>query len=172
MRSPFEQEYPGGSESANASVVALVHAGEAFLAVITRVLRRYGLSPAGAQVLAIIEGAGQPLSPTVVAERLIVSTATVTTLIDTLERRGLVIRRPDPSDRRRILVELTDEAYEVIDAFLPEIVAIQTAVMAGVTESERAALRRALASIQACLDAVDVDVIIANARPRRRPQRA
>jgi DNA-binding MarR family transcriptional regulator len=38
------------------------------------------------------------------AERLIVTTASVTSLLDTLERRGLLERRPDPTDRRRPLI--------------------------------------------------------------------
>ena len=149
-------------------MVALVQAGEAFLTLAGRALRRHGLSAAGAQVLGIIEGAGQPTSPTVIAERLIVTTATVTTLLDTLERRALIVRRPDPVDRRRVLVALTDKARGVIDTFLPEIVALQTAVMAGVSESERARLQRTLATMQAQLDCLDAAAVVAAARPRRR----
>jgi DNA-binding MarR family transcriptional regulator len=36
------------------------------------------------------------------------SSAATTTLLDRLERRGLVQRVPDPADRRRVLVEMTD----------------------------------------------------------------
>jgi DNA-binding MarR family transcriptional regulator len=44
------------------------------------------------------------------------SSAGITSRIDRLERRGLVRRLPDPDDRRGILVELTDEGLEVVDA--------------------------------------------------------
>ena len=70
--------------------------------------------------MAIIDGAGEPLSPTTIAERLIVTTATVTSLLDTLEKRGLVVRQPDPADRRKLLVSITDEARTIVDQFLPE----------------------------------------------------
>lgn len=168
---PFEREFPGGSESANACVVALVQAGEAFVSLATRALRRHGLTAAGAQVLGIIDGAGKPISPTLIAERLIVTTATVTTLLDTLERRGFVVRQPDPGDRRRVLVALTDKARETTDVFLPQIVALQTAVMAGVGEPERLALAGLLAGIAADIESVDADAVIAAARPRGARQR-
>ena len=40
----------------------------------------------------------------------------VTSRIDRLERRGLVRRLPDPDDRRGVIVELTDQGLEVVDA--------------------------------------------------------
>jgi hypothetical protein len=71
-----------------ASVVAVVQVGESFLASVEKALRHHHLSRAGREALAVLEGAGQPLSPTTIAERLIVTTASVTSLLDTLERRG------------------------------------------------------------------------------------
>ena len=44
------------------------------------------------------------------------SSAGVTSRVDRLERRGLVRRLPDPDDRRGIIVELTDQGLEVVDA--------------------------------------------------------
>jgi DNA-binding MarR family transcriptional regulator len=40
------------------------------------------------------------------------TTGAITAVIDRLERAGLARRVPDPSDRRRVLVELTPKAYE------------------------------------------------------------
>ena len=44
------------------------------------------------------------------------SSAGVTSRIDRLERRGYVRRLPDPNDRRGVLIELTDEGLEAVDA--------------------------------------------------------
>jgi DNA-binding MarR family transcriptional regulator len=49
-----------------------------------------------------------PSTPTAIAARLQVTTASTTELIDRLERAGLVTRAPHPSDRRKVLVALTD----------------------------------------------------------------
>jgi DNA-binding MarR family transcriptional regulator len=48
------------------------------------------------------------------------TTGAITTVIDRLERRGFARRVRDPADRRRVLVELTDEAREQGRAFWVE----------------------------------------------------
>jgi len=45
-----------------------------------------------------------------VAEDLGITSRTVTTLVDALEKEGLLARLPDPTDRRATLLELTDTA--------------------------------------------------------------
>ena len=146
--------------------MAIVQAGERFLASVDRALRHHHLSRAGREALAVLEGAGQPLSPTAIAQRLIVTTASVTSLLDTLERRGLVERRPDPADRRRLLVAITDDGLALVDQFLPEVVALQTAVMAPLSESQRRQLVKQLATVRDALDDLDIDAVV-RAAPRR-----
>jgi DNA-binding MarR family transcriptional regulator len=46
------------------------------------------------------------------AEATGLTTGAITTVIDRLERSGFARRRPDPADRRRVLVELTPEARD------------------------------------------------------------
>ena len=146
--------------------MALVQVSEAFVAMTNKAVRHHGLSAAGRQALAILEGSAEPLSPTTIAERLLVTTASTTSLLDTLERRGLLTRLPDPDDRRKLLVSLTEEGRQVVDDFLPEVVTLQTAVMAGLGEAERRRLMRSLAAIRAAISAVDPVAVVAGA-PRR-----
>lgn len=168
----FAQEFPGGSESANLSLVAVVQVGERFLAAVDKAMRHHRLSRAGREALAVLEGAGEPLSPTSIAERLIVTTASVTSLLDTLERRELVERRPDPTDRRRLLVVITDEGRALVDQFLPEVVALQTAVMEGLTEPQRRQLVTLLSVVGDRLEALDPDEVVRLAQPRGKPRRS
>ena len=135
-----------------------------------KAVRHHGLSAAGRQVLAILEGSDEPLSPTTIAERLLVTTASTTSLLNTLEGRGLLTRLPDPDDRRRLLVNLTEEGRRVVDDFLPEVVALQTAVMAGLSEPERRRLLRSLAAIRAAIAAVDPGDVVASAPRRVKPR--
>ena len=39
-----------------------------------------------------------------------VTARNITTIVDALEREGLLMRKPDPTDRRAILLELTERA--------------------------------------------------------------
>ena len=132
--------------SANECMVEVVRTGTAFVALANRVLSDYQLSAAARQALAVLDGAGEPLSPTEIARRLIISTASVTSLLDTLERRELVERRPDPNDRRGLLIAITPAAQRLVQQYVPQIVALQTAVMNDIDEHDRqqviAVLRR------------------------------
>lgn len=141
------------SASANECIVGIVRAGEAFVALANRALSGYQLSPAARQALAVLDGAGEPLSPTEIARRLIVTTASVTSLLDTLERRGFVERRPDPADRRRLLVAITPPAQAMVRQYVPEVVALQGAVMSGIGEEDRQQLIAILTRIREAIAA-------------------
>jgi DNA-binding MarR family transcriptional regulator len=82
------------------------------------VFGRHGLNRGEVGALSALRVAGRPhrLSPTRLARGLMLSSAGVTSRIDRLERRGLVRRLPDPDDRRGVIVELTDQGLEVVDA--------------------------------------------------------
>lgn len=50
------------------------------------------------------------------SDHLHIAPRSTTEVIDALESRGLVRRRPDPDDRRATLVELTEHGTSVLDA--------------------------------------------------------
>lgn len=50
------------------------------------------------------------------SDRLHIAPRSTTEVIDALESRDLVRRRPDPDDRRAILVEVTERGTSVLDA--------------------------------------------------------
>jgi DNA-binding MarR family transcriptional regulator len=61
-----------------------------------------------------------PQNASAIAKETALTPAAVTALIDRLETRGLVQRRPDASDRRKVLVEATDKTRELIrGTYLP-----------------------------------------------------
>ena len=154
-------------------VRAVVTAGSVLLAAMSAVERKHRLSNAAAQTLAIIEGAGGPLAPSIIAGRLMITTGSMTSLLDTLERRGLVRREPHPSDRRQLLVHLTDEGQVLVDAFLPEIVAVQTALVGGLSEADRAAAVHLTERLAEAATTIDVADAATRARPRvKRPPSA
>jgi DNA-binding MarR family transcriptional regulator len=75
-----------------------------------------------------------------------ITTGTMTSVLDTLERGGYVKRMADPNDRRRVLVDITPDAQAVLDEMLPEVQHVITAAMAGIDDD----------ALQALLDALDV----------------
>src|SRR5947209_9503710 len=83
----FEVVLPDARRLATLSSANLVRAATLMLDEINRRRRTVAhLSATASQILAVVEGAGEPVSPHVIAERLLVTSGTMTSLLDTLER--------------------------------------------------------------------------------------
>ena len=149
--SDFEARYPDASARATACAMNLVFTADLLVKRIASLLQPFDLSPASALVLSIVADAESPLPPNKIADRLIISRATVTGLIDSLERRGYVQRRPHHADRRMLLVELTDRGRQVATAFRPIVHQHQKVWLASLSEEEQHQLLAALQQVQATL---------------------
>jgi DNA-binding MarR family transcriptional regulator len=118
----FEAEYPGANRLATECYANLVRTGDLLIGLHNRQASDdHRLSPTGKMALAVIEGAGHPVEPSVVADRLVITSGSMTSMLDTLEKRGLVRRMPHPNDRRKLLVEVTDEAVAILNEMLPSL---------------------------------------------------
>jgi len=168
----FPTEFPGASVSAAELAANLVRTANELVAEVDRRRRPIaGLSASAFEALAVLDGAGEPLAAHQIAERLLVTTASMTSLLDTLARRGLVVRRPHPGDRRKILVEITPAAQEVVDRMLPVVHLAATDVFAAVPEAERQRTIRLLGGVRARLAELarqDPPAPRARVRPKRR----
>src|SRR5512147_1338773 len=109
----FERHYPGASPTATEAAMNLVRTADMLVKRIGDLVQPFGLSPSSALALSIVVDAQEPLAPNQIATRLIISRATVTGLVDSLERRGYVRRVPHTSDRRMLLVEPTESGCQV-----------------------------------------------------------
>jgi DNA-binding MarR family transcriptional regulator len=83
--------------------------------------------------------------------RLGVHRNVMVSLIDTLERQGLVQRRPHPDDRRAFAVTLTAKARDLLPALEEQSDAIEDEVTAALSPEERADLLRMLQRVAAAL---------------------
>jgi DNA-binding MarR family transcriptional regulator len=88
---------------------------EAFRAVAGRMrhqtgeaLSPWGITPGHSRALGTLLHHG-PMRLGDLAEHLHIAARSTTEVVDDLERRGLVQRRPDPGDRRATLVDLTEQ---------------------------------------------------------------
>jgi DNA-binding MarR family transcriptional regulator len=81
-----------------------------------------------------------PCTPASLADLAGVARATMTGLIDTLEKDGLVRREPDTVDRRMMYVRLTPRGREALHALLPEYFQRIAALMRPLAEGERRTL--------------------------------
>lgn len=146
----FEEEWPGTSALATECVLNLTFLHERMAAFAEALIRRHGLpSLAAFNVLTVVQGAGEPLPPSTIAERMIVSRPTMTGILATLERRDLVRRLPHGGDRRMSLVEVTPEGCARLARLRPELHQAEKRWMGCLSEAEQRVLLRTIAKLQA-----------------------
>ena len=146
----FPDEYPGGDPTSTEAYASLCRTGEALLVELDRrITATFGVSQPVATALAVIDGAGTPLTPSQVSDRVLIASATMTATLDLLERRGWIRRMPNPADRRSVLLEITPEGRATADQLLPGIRAVERSILSALTRDERALLLDLLAKVLA-----------------------
>ena len=95
--------------------------------------QRFGISRGEFDVLATLRRSGEPytLSPSTLSSTLMITSGGITGRLDKLERAGLLVRAPDPADRRGIRVTLTDEGVELVDRAVEAGLEIQREALEG-----------------------------------------
>ena len=113
MPDDFSDQTPDASVLATEAAMNTIRTADMLFDRIGRLLRPLNVSAAGGLVLGLLRDNG-PMAPSELGERLIVTRATVTGLLDSLERRGFVRRSPNPADRRSLLAEITPAGLAVV----------------------------------------------------------
>ncbi|HEY8729732.1 MAG TPA: MarR family transcriptional regulator [Acidothermaceae bacterium] len=168
----FAAEYPDGDASSTEAFASLARAGSAALQELDRhVVASFDMSQPAATVLAVVEGADAPLTPSQIGERVIAASATMTANLDLLERRGLIRRLPNPDDRRSTLIEITADGQLLADQLLPGIRVLERAAFDGLTQAERVLFLDLLAKVLARLADVAAKPPIPLTGVRHRPSR-
>ena len=103
-----------------------------------RCLDPFGLRFIDYSVLRVLELVGEPhrMSPTELSDIVVRSSGGMTQILDRLERAGLVARTPDPADRRKVLVALTDEGMRTADEANARYAAERERLLAGLSPDE------------------------------------
>lgn len=113
MPDDFYDQTPGANVLATEAVMNTLRTADMLFDQIGRLLRPLNVSAAGGLVLGILRDHG-PMSPSGLSERLIVTRATMTGVLDSLEQRKFVRRSVNPADRRSLVVEITPAGLNVL----------------------------------------------------------
>jgi MarR family transcriptional regulator, 2-MHQ and catechol-resistance regulon repressor len=109
-----------GDPLAHRALQALLRAESTVRRRVAAELSREGVSPAGFSVLVVLTTAGGSAELKTLRRRLGWSKANATEVTATLQERGFVRRRRDPSDRRLVVVDLTYSGRELVERLFPE----------------------------------------------------
>ncbi len=135
MPDDFYDQTPDANVLATEAVMNTIRTADMLFDQIGRLLRPLNVSAAGGLVLGILRDHGS-MSPSELGERLIVTRATVTGLLDSLEQRGFVRRSPNPADRRSLVVEITPAGLEVLQELRTIVHRHEKAWMGGLSDPD------------------------------------
>lgn len=106
-----------------------------------------GLNPTDLKAIVVLNDLrreGTPATPGVLGDRLGITSASTTALLDRLERRAMIRRAADPGDRRRVLVDVTQAAHDAGVAAFGGLIATLAGRLDAYPPAERAAVARFL----------------------------
>lgn len=97
------------------------HLSDTFMAISRRIRRShtaalepFGLNPSQSRALHVLARSGGPVRLRVLAEHLRIVARSATDIVDSLEAADLVTRESDPTDRRAVLVTLTEHGHTLL----------------------------------------------------------
>ncbi len=131
-------DYPELDNQACDLFLNLLRTGDAVTEIEDRYLATHGLTPGRFAVMMLlgIEESGA-LKPSVLADMTGVTRATITGLLDTLERDGMIRRKDVPNDRRATSVEMTSACRALLKKVLPGYLRLVSAIAGTLTETEQ-----------------------------------
>jgi len=140
-----ETEANEGTEGLAAGEGRLLYSASAILRrAFDQALAPWGITSSQASVLAFLEEVGHPITINQLARLLILESPSVTTMIDRLSEHGLVERTGDPKDRRRTLVQLTEEGKRLKNSIREPGQQLYDEIFDVLTDEERQILRAIL----------------------------
>ena len=149
------REFPDLDPSATEVFLHLLRSGDEAFRVVEAHLATHDITQGRFGVLMALWGNCQradcenekPLTPAELADRTGVTRATITGLVDTLERAGLVTRTPHPDDRRMMCVGLTKRGEKLLAQIMPEHFRRMAWLMEPLSENERKTFVRLLTKV-------------------------
>ncbi|MCT6698618.1 MarR family winged helix-turn-helix transcriptional regulator [Rheinheimera sp. 4Y26] len=142
----WQQERPDLNPAPMAVMGRLVRSCALFDRELSTVFSEFGLNGGEFDVIATLRRSGKPytLTPNQLLQTLMLTSGSMTNRIDKLEEKQLVMRSPDPHDRRGVLVSLTTKGLEIIDKALVRHLAKGDQLLAALSQAEREQLAQLL----------------------------
>jgi DNA-binding MarR family transcriptional regulator len=113
-----------------------------------RIARSFGLNVVDFQTYGVLLRSGEPMTPGRLSQATELPSSTTTRVLDRLEGKGMVERRPDPHDRRKVWVHALPFDDERVLAAYADIVRQMDQVHAGYTVAELETVLRYLTEIK------------------------
>jgi MarR family transcriptional regulator for hemolysin len=115
-------------------------------------LKHLGVGQAGWMTIAMVAKSAEPMSQRALADLVGVEGPSMVSMLDRLERDGLVARAPSPSDRRVKLVQLTDAGAVLYGQVRKEADAVRATLFEGIDSDTLTAAADLLETLRARIE--------------------
>ncbi len=141
---PCIHPLPDGSDPLSAAVLmGLRRIMRLNRQLLMRTTSDIGGHPAQAGCLRVLRG-HEDMTQRDLGELLFVSPAALTTMLQRMERQGLIVRRPDETDQRLVRIRLTDAGRELSDQMMAAFNTYVDTTIGPLSEADRTELARLL----------------------------
>lgn len=122
--------------------------------VIEKFMAKHGVARGMFDVLAALRRAGSPyrLQPSKLSKSLMLSGAGMTNRLDRLEVMRLIVRRPEPKDRRSVRIQLTPKGLQLVEKLIPRLVEIEKEIVSDFGEANIKKLTQLLVALNRKID--------------------
>ncbi len=142
----WNRERPGSKPESMAIVGRIMRLGRKFHDDVNGLLRSHGISYSDFDVLATLRRHGAPfsLSPTELAQTILLSSGAMTACLTRLEGANLIMRADHVSDRRSRSARLTNEGVVLVEALIDRRFELAEHSVRGLNERDKQALENLL----------------------------
>ena len=156
------EEFPEMEPSAMMAFLHLQHATEKVRRTMDDHFDKFSISQGRFLILLLLYYAfdedKNPIehTPASLADAAQVTRATITGILDTLERANYIERKPAPGDRRKIIVQLTKLGRKFMECVLPEHFYMIASIFKDFSEKEREVITKLLSKLALACASVEV----------------
>src|SRR5437899_12465153 len=129
--SALQREFPQMDRRATEVLINLIRTDSLVTTALTRRFRLHGLSLSGFNALVILRQAPDGVNPHEIADRLLVTRAAVTAILDALEAKGLLRRDRSGADGRMSVIAIAAAGEKLLDGVPPQDFAAARAMAPG-----------------------------------------
>jgi len=159
--SALQREFPEMDRRATEVFLNLIRTDSLATTALSRRFRRHGLSLSGFNALVILRQSAEGVNPHEIADRLLVTRAAVTGILDALEAKAWVRRDRSGADGRMSLIAITPAGKMLLDGLLPEHFAAERAMASALSANEKELLISLLGRLQLHLGSQAEEITLA-----------
>lgn len=157
----LSQSYEWIENIAGKTTIELLKTNDMLEEVYDRFFKEYELSNTKFNVLVILyKGSKEETYMSQIGERMLLSNANITGLVDRLEEQSFVKRVRSIKDRRKIVVKITKEGVECVERVIEDYIKWSKKLMGTLTSQENIQLIKLLKSLQKGIMEIEKDNVI------------